>query len=67
MLLVPPKLSKISFSCSSVNFKEPIRSYHWNVLPQGMANMLRYARSLWLRLYKLLEINFHNFISSING
>lgn len=36
--LHPANCCRFAFSVPSVNFKEPMRRYHWQVLPQGMAN-----------------------------
>ena len=36
--LHPKDCERFAFSVPSVNFKEPMKRYHWTVLPQGMAN-----------------------------
>ena len=36
--LVPQDCQRFAFSILSVNFREPMRRYQWNVLPQGMLN-----------------------------
>lgn len=36
--LDPRDCSRFAFSVPSVNFKKPMKRYHWKVLPQGMAN-----------------------------
>ena len=36
--LYPKDCERFAFSVPSVNFKEPMKRYHWTVLPQGMAN-----------------------------
>lgn len=36
--LYPADCKRYAFSVPSTNFKEPMRRYHWRVLPQGMAN-----------------------------
>ncbi|EGV97963.1 Pol polyprotein [Cricetulus griseus] len=35
--LAPQDFQRFVFSFPSVNFKEPMKRYHWKVLPQGMA------------------------------
>lgn len=34
----PQDCPRFAFSVPSVNFSQPMRRYHWKVLPQGMAN-----------------------------
>lgn len=36
--LAPQDCKRFAFSVPSTNFKEPMKRYHWLVLPQGMAN-----------------------------
>lgn len=36
--LAPQDCQRFAFSVPSTNFKEPMKRYHWKVLPQGMAN-----------------------------
>ena len=36
--LAPQDCQRFAFSIPSVNFKEPMKRYQWNVLPQGMLN-----------------------------
>lgn len=36
--LAPQDCPRFAFSVPSVNFSQPMRRYHWKVLPQGMAN-----------------------------
>lgn len=36
--LAPQDCQRFAFSIPSVNFREPMRRYQWNVLPQGMLN-----------------------------
>uniref|UniRef100_A0A8I3W4Z0 Uncharacterized protein n=1 Tax=Callithrix jacchus TaxID=9483 RepID=A0A8I3W4Z0_CALJA len=36
--LHPDDQKRFAFSVPSTNFKEPMKRYHWKVLPQGMAN-----------------------------
>jgi hypothetical protein len=36
--LHPDDCKRFAFSVPVCNFKEPMKQYHWKVLPQGMAN-----------------------------
>lgn len=36
--LHPKDQKHFAFSVPSINFKEPMKRYRWNVLPQGMSN-----------------------------
>lgn len=36
--LAPQDCQRFAFSVPLVNFKEPMKRYHWKVLPQSMAN-----------------------------
>ena len=36
--LAPQDCPRFAFSVPSVSFSQPMRRYHWKVLPQGMAN-----------------------------
>lgn len=36
--LHPDYCKRVSFIVTVCNFKEPMKQYHWKVLPQGMAN-----------------------------
>ena len=38
--LHPDDCKGFAFSELACNFKEPMKRYHWKVLPQGMANSL---------------------------
>lgn len=33
-----------AFSVPSVNFKDPMRRYHWKILPQGMQNSTTFCQ-----------------------
>lgn len=36
--LAPQDCKRFAFSVPSTNYREPMKRYHWLVLPQGMAN-----------------------------
>ena len=44
--LAPQDCQRFAFSIPSVNFKEPMRRYQWNVLPQGMLNSVTLCQKL---------------------
>jgi hypothetical protein len=38
--LHPSDYGRFTFSVFACSFEEPMKQYHWKVLPQGMANSL---------------------------
>jgi hypothetical protein len=56
--LHPDDCEGFAFSELACNFKEPMKLYHWKVLPQGMANNPTLCKKIFLSplQYKKLEL-----------
>jgi hypothetical protein len=57
--LHPDDCKGFAFSELACNFKEPMKQYHWKVLPQGMVNsptLCKKKKKMWLLQYKKLGL-----------
>ena len=58
--LAPEDCPQFAFSVPSVNLSQPMRRYHWKVLPQGMANSLTLCQKFVAAALQETRVKYSN-------